>query len=156
MRNKKLIYLILFLLGYGCTRINQFREENLYSPEEFKNYKISDSQDSALLCVASYLEEKSFLGGFGIVGDSIYFGASKNIEIPSAMIDALIKYRHVDKIYHDHGMTYFQLSGGFIDDNCGILYLKPREKFHPLVIKKRFLRKSGDGNGDWYFVETKL
>lgn len=147
------IFLILFVIG--CDKSSRNIQ---YNPKKYDNYQISRKQDSTLLHIINFFNQKSFEGRFGFRNGSVVFGYVKGdkIIIPMDFQNKLKKYHFEDGVIHINNYTYFKIDVGFIDDNCGIMYVPVGESMPVQVTKSRCLKNSSFGHGSWYFVETKL
>lgn len=149
---------LIVLLDFSCKNTNNKWE--VYCKKSYYNEYLTDEKIQELeLDIVQKLDSANFQGTFAIKEDSLVFGwherklnASNSVSIKDAL-----KNNGFYAVYHRiNKWTYLKKVAGFIDDNCGIIYL-PDGKEMPVQVKsKSRIRKSHNGKGDWFFVETKL
>lgn len=154
------IFFILFLsiLCSSCDgvqdRTNQWGEycNKSYYVDSFDKGKM---QEEELLAVVQQLEIDVFEGNLVLKGDSLKFGWHKGkLSNPNTVIKAL-KDNGFYALYHRKEWAYFKRGAGFIDDNCGIMYVKSSFDLPNGVVKSEPLNHKGISSR-WYYVETKL
>ena len=120
------------------------------------NFNKGEIQEKELMAVFKKLEVRNFEGNLVFKGDSLKYGwHNVKLKNQNAIVEVL-KENGFYALYYRKEWVYLKKVAGFIDDNCGIMYVPTEESMPVQVTKSRCLRNSSFGQGSWYFVETKL
>jgi hypothetical protein len=153
---KYLLILMLFKITSCANSQNVYADycSISYYKKFLSNQKIEEFQFE----IINKLNDSGFEGTFKINGDSVLFAwhEGKLSNLNSKSIARILSNDGFYATNHRiNEWTYFKKYPGFIDDNCGLLFVSNGSEI-PNEIKVFELLVDNGVNGKWYFVEAKM